>query len=108
MARNLVYRPDRQGMARLVQSTPIQRAVVAAAELGLARAQQGAPRRSGAFAAGFEVVPATVPGGRTSDPRAAAIIRNRVPYAGYVRKSKARKAFMASIAPHVTAVGRGR
>ena len=108
MPKSVLYAPDRQGMARLVRSQPIGNAVVAAAEIGLAHAQSSAPRRTGAFASSMEVIPAVVVGGRGNQPRAGAIIRNAVPYAAYVRKSKHAKSFMSSIVPHVNAVGRGR
>lgn len=108
MPRNATFTVNESGLRALHNSGSMSRAVVAAAEQGLARARNAAPRRTGAFTAGFEVVPATVPGGRQNRPRAGALIINEVPYAAYVRKSKAAKSFMSQIVPHVTAVGRGR
>lgn len=87
-----------------MQSPQLSQAAVSAGKQGLARAVASAPRRSGRFASGFEVVPATVQAGRRNEPRAGALVRNAVPYAAYVHKSKVAKNFMASLVPHINSV----
>lgn len=79
MANN--YRPDPRGTAALGRSAEVGRAMEAAAEVGKADAIRRAPRRTGRYAASFEVQPAEVVGGRRNERRAGAILRNTTDYA---------------------------
>lgn len=102
--RDIEYQADPAGMRRLMNSSQMSRVSVQAGQEGLARARATAPRKSGAFASGFEVVAKTVPGGRHDEPRSGAVIQNTAPHAGYVRRSASAQNFMASLAAHVNAV----
>ena len=82
---NVDYRPDREGMAALVQSPGVGAACVAAAGRGLVAAEAAAARfvKSGEYARSFKVRPAVVhlSLGRNRGPRAGAILENTAPYA---------------------------
>lgn len=72
------YVPNPGAVAALAATPQMQRAMLAAAQPGVAFARAASPQRTGRFASSFEVEAATI------DGMAAARLVNRAPYSVYV------------------------
>ena len=85
---NIDLHIDSKALSTFLNGPKVQQASMRKAQMGLAVAKATAPQKTGKFASGFEVQPATVQGGRKNEDRAGAIIVNKTPYAAYVHKKQ--------------------
>ncbi|MGQ3385292.1 hypothetical protein [Glutamicibacter sp. TV12E] len=77
---------DPKALNTFLNGTTVQQASMRKAQMGLATAKATAPRKTSRFAAGFQVQPATVQGGRRNENRAGAVIVNKVEYSAFVHR----------------------
>lgn len=92
------YESNEVGFNELLRRPLIASASVAIGTPALAEAQRTAPRRTGAYAAGFTIRPQFIPGGRRGELRAGAVIENDVPYARYVKENGQPRSHMWNVA----------
>ncbi len=94
------YQIDPQGLKSLANTPGMSAAMVARAEVGLAKARASAPRNTGDFSRSFKVRPEEIKAGRRGDTRAGAVIESTVDYGAFVGGKKPGH-FMSTLVPHI-------